>query len=265
MPLSPTEMSDETTCRTCGGEDGFRVTKGGVVVSDEQAAFDKKLMHFIAAVKEGDTGPVSTLLDEIKTPNVADDTGQTALWFAVDTKNLKMVEFLLERGAYCDYEDNAGSRPIVRAIELGDDALPIMKKLLDQKGEGKEVRLHAKQKATGNTLLHRAAWVGWPTMMAELLATGGYTGKLEEMNLQGQTAMHVAAMRSPKAIVQMLKEAGASVTAHEKNGRRLSKETPADIAEAMGRRDNAEYLLSLGGAMNAIKFGAKMRALRGEK
>lgn len=246
-------------------EDGFRVTKGGVVVSDEQAAFDKKLMHFITAVKEGDTGPVSTLLDDIKTPNVADDTGQTALWFAVDTKNLKMVEFLLERGAYCDYEDNAGSRPIVRAIELGDDALPIMKKLLDQKGEGKEVRLHAKQKATGNTLLHRAAWIGWPTMMAELLGTGGYTGKLEEMNLQGQTAMHVAAMRSPKAIVQMLKEAGASVTAHEKNGRRLSKETPADIAEAMGRRDNAEYLLSLGGAMNAIKFGAKMRALRGEK
>lgn len=260
-------MSDETTCRTCGGEDGFRVTKGGVVVSDEQAAFDKKLMHFITAVKEGDTGSkeISTLLDEIKTPNVADDTGQTALWFAVDTKNLKMVEFLLERGAYCDYEDNAGSRPIVRAIELGDDALPIMKKLLDQKGEGKEVRLHAKQKATGNTLLHRAAWIGWPTMMAELLGTGGYTGKLEEMNLQGQTAMHVAAMRSPKAIVQMLKEAGASVTAHEKNGRRLSKETPADIAEAMGRRDNAEYLLSLGGAMNAIKFGAKMRALRGEK
>ena len=51
-------MSDETTCRTCGGEDGFRVTKGGVVVSDEQAAFDKKLMHFITAVKEGDTGPV---------------------------------------------------------------------------------------------------------------------------------------------------------------------------------------------------------------
>ena len=50
-------MSDETTCRTCGGEDGFRVTKGGVVVSDEQAAFDKKLMHFITAVKEGDTGP----------------------------------------------------------------------------------------------------------------------------------------------------------------------------------------------------------------
>ena len=86
LPLSPTEMSDETTCRTCGGEDGFRVTKGGVVVSDEQAAFDRKLMHFITAVKEGDTGPaLATLLDEIKTPNVADDTGQTALWFAVDT------------------------------------------------------------------------------------------------------------------------------------------------------------------------------------
>ena len=36
------------------------------------------------------------------------------------------------------------------------------------------------------------------------------------------------------------------------------------MAEAMGRKDNAEYLLSLGGAMHAMKFSAKMNSLRGK-
>jgi len=244
------------------------MSKGNVTISEARAAFEKEIRTFLEAVKDGDqTLVANTLARPEFSPNVADETGQTALWFAVANVDLKMVELLLEQGAFADYEDDNESRPIVKAMELGDAALPIMKKLLEQKGEDKvsrQVNLHAKQKSNGNTLLHRAAWIGWEQMMNELLATGAYAGRLEEMNHQGQTVMHLAAMRSPKKIVELLKEAGAAVNAHEKNGRRLSKETPADLAESMGRKDNAEYLLSLGGMMNTVKFGAKMNALRGK-
>ena len=57
----------------------------------------------------------------------------------------------------------------------------------------------------------------------------------------------------------MLSKAGVDVTVPERGGRRLTKDTPADIAEKMGRQDNATYLKELSVAINAVKFAAKMK------
>jgi hypothetical protein len=59
--------------------------------------------------------------------------------------------------------------------------------------------------------------------------------------------------------VTHLVDAGADAVAVEKNSRRLSKETPEDMARAMGRDDTANYLRDLTVATNAVRFAAKMK------
>ena len=71
--------------------------------------------------------------------------------------------------------------------------------------------------------------------------------------------LHVAAFRAPKTVATMLTEAGANHKAVEKNGRRLSKETPMEMATAMGREDTAEYLKSLDVTLNAVTFASRIK------
>jgi len=117
-------------------------------------------------------------------------------------------------------------------------------------------------------VLHDVAWNGNAPACEMLLKSKAFGNEegmvhLETHNNQGQTAMHVAAFRSPKALVMHLTEAGADVMAVEKNGRRLSKETPEDMAMAMGREDTAKYLRELSTATNAVKFAARMKMKKG--
>lgn len=54
-------------------------------------------------------------------------------------------------------------------------------------------------------------------------------------------------------------QAGADVNAIEKSSRRISKETPEDMAMAMGREDTANYLKDLRTAADAVRFAARMK------
>lgn len=82
---------------------------------------------------------------------------------------------------------------------------------------------------------------------------------VEKRNKQGQTPLHVASFRSSKLTVQALLDNGADHASIERNPRRLSKDTAAEIADRMGRKDTAELLQSLQVTMNAVKFAAKMK------
>jgi len=242
-----------------------KIAKGTVTVSEERQAAEVKIKQYLAAISEDNQVEVNKLLGEGVPLDCADDSGQSTIFFAVESKSRSMLQMLLDKGAWGDYKDEKGMRPIMRAIQLGDDALPLVELLLNAKGEDKLSRmvdLEVKAEHDGATLLHIAAWSGWPCMMKALLETGAYKGKMEEMNHQGQTVMHVAAMRSPVKIVEMLKEHGSSVDAVEKNGRRLSKDKPADFANNAGMKKNAEFLVSIGGATNVMMFNKKMAALR---
>ena len=71
--------------------------------------------------------------------------------------------------------------------------------------------------------------------------------------------MHIAAIRATKEFVQNLVEAGANPNAAEKNGRRLSKDTPLQMSSSMGKLETAKYLKDLGTAVDSIKFYSKLK------
>ena len=201
--------------------------------------------------------------------NVADESGRSSVDIAVgsfESAALGNLKLLLGAGAYPDFADDKGKRPIETAIEGNDVSFPLVGLLLQQMGPDKSptVNLTAKNPKSGNSLLHHAAWCGNADAMIALLGTGAFADMLEERNDTGQTALHIAAFRSPKAVCEALVNAGANPKAVEKNGRRLSKETPLMMAESMGRKDNADFFVSMGGAMNAMKFSSKMAALKGK-
>lgn len=170
---------------------------------------------------------------------------------------------LLDANAVVDFPSQATgqNRPIERAIELGEDALKLTKTLIDvRRPDGtREVDLRAKNDK-GETLLHKAAWVGNSGPMKALLETKEFGDMIDEEDKQGRTALHMAAFRAEKEVCQLLQGSGADVNRKERNGRRLSKDTPCQMAKDLGRQDNYEYFLTFGGALTALKFENKMRS-----
>jgi hypothetical protein len=77
----------------------------------------------------------------------------------------------------------------------------------------------------------------------------------------GLERMHASKTSPPLQCLCVLSyaQAGADVNAIEKSSRRISKETPEDMAMAMGREDTANYLRDLRTAADAVRFAAKMK------
>lgn len=181
---------------------------------------------------------------------------------ALASAQLEMLELLVSRGAFVDYADKNGKRPIHTCFDaqtLGKSCCEFLLKLTDSRGE-RIVELSSKRTqsgiALGNTLLHDACWAGNESCVRLLLATKSFD--VEAENADGKRPMHIASVRAPCEVVKMLKDAGADHLATERNGRRLSKETPAEMAESMGRGDTAKYLNSLGKTVNALKAISRM-------
>jgi len=184
-------------------------SKGNVTLSEQEADEEQKIDRLMALIDEGNTpGVRQFILDEQALGvNLADETGQTAVHRAINftPESVNILNILISNGALVDVPDDNGKRPIERGIEYGDAVLRCVEILLEQKqADGtRTVQLLEKNPKTGNSLLHWAAWTGNACMMKALLETGAFAEHLEEINAQGQTAMHVAAFRSPKQVVEL--------------------------------------------------------------
>lgn len=235
--------------------------KSASALSDEDQEMYKKDNDFLELIATGDLAGVETMIKGGQEVNVGNEQGESSCHKAAKLTEIAMLKTLIKHGAHADYSDSYGNRPINIAMQMGEDCLEHVNYLLslkDTKG-GPAVNLQLANFKTGNTLLHDAAWIGNTEACEALLKTGGFKDLIEAHNKQGQTAMHVAAFRAPKSLVSALVDAGANSTAPEKNGRRISKETPEMMAQAMGREDTANYLRDLNTAVNAVKFGARMK------
>lgn len=240
-------------------------------LSEEQQAIADKDARFLDHIVNGEINAVQAMIRENQPVNVGDESADSAVHMAVRLSSDAILNLLVNQGAFVDYPNEYGKRPISIAMEMGDEheahtgMMETLLGLVD--GAGKRiVDLAAVNPKTGNTLLHEAAWCGNAKAMGLLLkameshfSEAEFKIFLEQSNKQGQAAMHVAAFRSPKEVVMMLTEAGADPKVVEKNGRRLSKETPEDMALAMGREDTAEYLKSLNLGLNAALFATRMK------
>lgn len=287
--MAPAPREDLKPCRN--------KSKSAVALSEEEQAAVEADSAFLDLISSGDVSGVEKMIKEGQEVNVGDDSGESSCHKAMRLDDSVMLKALVRHGAHADYSDDYGSRPINIGMQMGEQADELVNYLLsltDSKNN-RTVELSLINPKTGNTLLHDAAWIGNTTACQALLKTGAFAELLEARNVQGQTAVQcahrplveapetpppllyctashslmliafsllrrsVAAFRAPKALVSSLVDAGADANAVEKNNRRLSKETPETMALAMGREDTAAYLRDLNTAVNAVKFGARMK------
>jgi len=197
------------------------------------------------------------LLASGQSPNVGTDTGKSSVHLAMKLSTIDILQTLIASGAYVDFPDDYNECPIEDGIKAGESQAGHVQILLNQMhttSDGMQqrvVNIRKKHAKTGNTLIHDCAWCANKKVTELLLETGEFGSSdqsggegLEELNAHGQTALHLAAFRSSKTHCDVLVKAGANPNAREKNGRRLSKETPCEMAESMGRHDTADYLRS---------------------
>ena len=235
-----------------------------IQVSEEETKrneIDTALLH---AVENGDLAAVEKFDRRDLDLNVADQLRNTAVHKAM-RHGVDILKYLTSRGAYPEFADSEGARPIAHAIRY--DNTEAVEHLLSLKGEDGKRTVDLLQTITksGNTLLHEAAWFDRPDSVKLLLQTGAYDKEaLERSNSAGQTAMHIASFRSTTELIQQLAESGASVDAGTSSKRHI-QETPMQMATAMGKEANAKYIQELGVAIQAIKFASRMRRRKNAK
>ena len=223
--------------------------KTATALTDEQKAQFEKDRQFLELIEAGQMDDVRAMLDAGQAINVGKESGESTMHLAIygccrrQSSDKEIIELLVKRGAFVDYADNTGKRPINVCCEMQEWGVPFAKVLLalQDKDGNKVVDLSTLNSYTQNNLLHDCAWVGNTACMDLLLKTKAFDERLEERNKEGKTVLHVASIRSPKTVVELLINAGCDMKATEANKRRLSKETPDMMAASVGRDDTAEY------------------------
>lgn len=209
---------------------------------------DAKFLNHIIA---NEISEVRAMIQEGQNVNVGDDSSFSAVHLAMRHDSDEILAMLIEAGAYVEHRAG-GVTPLVFGISLCRE-----KNVSALIASGK-VDLMQRNEKTGNTLLHEAAWYGHIEMLHLLFETGVFED-VDQYNGQGKSALHVASFRGTLPIVQELVAKGADPNLLEKNGRRISKESPEDMARSMGKDENADYLKSLSTTVNAVKFAVKMK------
>jgi hypothetical protein len=237
----------------------FRVkSKVYVQVSDAEAKQMEADEAFLRAVENGNLDEVKLADRKGAENNVADERSISAVHKSM-RHGTDILKHLSGNGAFVELPDVEGCRPVAYAIRF--DNVGAIEHLLALKAEDGCGVVDLKQviTKTGNTLLHEAAWFDRPEAAKLLLATGAFTKEmLEQSNLAGQTAMHVASFRATTDFLQLLAESGASVETATSSKRHM-KETPMQLATALGKDANAKYIQDLAVAIQSIRFASRMK------
>jgi uncharacterized protein len=194
----------------------------------------------VDAVKIGDSVAVRRLLALREDVNAPTADGTTALHWAVRRDDFATVDLLLAAGAKVDATNRYGVTPLWLACVNGDAA--IIKKLM---AAGADPNTSMPE---GDTALMTAARTGQVEAVKALLAYGADVNAKE--GTKDQTALMWAAAENNAAVVELLIEAGASLTARSRGGTAEdAKEgglTPFLFAVRENARDAAGLLLARG-------------------
>lgn len=219
-----------------------------VLATPEELEQDAK---FLQCIIDNDAEGVKDLIAVGQEVNVGDESSFSSIHLAMRHDEDTILKLLLDAGAFPEYLAG-GISPLTFGISLCR-IKNVNTLLASGKVDVKQVNPNS-----GNTLLHEAAWYGHIEMLQLLLATGAFED-IDAINSSGKTALHVASYRGTLPIVQELVAKGADPNKLEENTRRISKESPEDMARSMGKDENADYLKSLSTTVNAIKFAVKMK------
>lgn len=158
--------------------------------------------------------------------------GGTALQWAADAGNLRMVERLIARGAGVDLGDDAGLTPLMVAANYeGEPYLAMVRALLAAKA-----KVDARDEAGATALMKAAMNHFAPDTVKALIAAGA---DLDAQTNEGFTALMLAARNGRTEIVRALVAAGA-----DRELRTAAGETALGLAESAGFEPAAALLRS---------------------
>lgn len=143
--------------------------------------------------------------------NATDNTGATALFYAVAAKNQEMAAWLLEQGASADMQNAAGRSPVAQAAQLGDIE---MLKLLAAHGGDLQKRYWL-GRGEAAACLHIAVRNNDMKLAQYLLSEKVST---ETRNSEAQSPLMLAAAMDNPAMVRLLIENGAYLYADRSFG-----------------------------------------------
>jgi hypothetical protein len=162
--------------------------------------------------------------------------GMSPLHAAVETGNLEIAEYLLERGAKVNMRDSEKRTPVM-LIDDGEEA-PEMLRLLIRFGA--KLSLADKEK---NTILHHLAEnIDLPDVVREAVAHGA---NVNAVNKEGKTALMIAVDGGYAETVEVLLQSGANVNARDREGK-----TALDYASVDG--GTTRSILELYGAIGGV-------------
>ena len=169
----------------------------------------KYLGKLLILATKGDMSELAKKLLTIK-PNLlfTDAQGRTALWHAVNAKNLSVAKLIVEAGANTNQMDDEQHSPFIRSIMSGNKAMMAM--LLASGGD-----LHS-QTSSGNTPLMVAASLGKERLVS-LLIKGG--SDIRHRNKSSLTALMIAAAEGQANIVKQLMDKGGNPARKSEEGK----------------------------------------------
>ena len=91
-----------------------------------------------------------------------------------------------------------------------------------------------------------------------LLGTGKFKNMMDVANKHGKTALHVGAFRATPAFCKMLVDNGATPDVKEKTTKWIAN-TPAELADNLGKPETANFLRELTVTLAAVRFGSKLK------
>ena len=220
---------------------GSTKDKEGELYDDKHLIFCETALH--AAVSAGHEAVVRELASNPTTALVCRDySGRTPFHEAVRRRNSRIVDLLLLKDPKLVYET------CNHLQTFHDHISPMARNSLQLRFE--EVAEYEKDIChCGYTPLHVAARYGHTEIGLHLISAGA---KVDAPDCQGATPLHVAACHNHIAVVHVLAHTniGANV-----NGKSFNGSTPLHSAAACGAVEVIDYLLYLGGDVNAADNG----------
>jgi ankyrin repeat protein len=163
-----------------------------------------------------------------------DDTGLTAIMYAIHYKNKEAVELLLDAGADVNARNNDGETPIMYAARFFPDVIGLLL-LLGARKEDKD--------EDGNTALILAVHTQDIDAIKLLLEADA---DVNEHDTAGVTPLMVATEFPPNSIMPMLLKRGARLEDADENG-----DTALMLAVFFNNEDAVKLLLEVGANVNA--------------
>ncbi len=157
-----------------------------------------KTFPLIEAVKRGDAGQVTKLLESGEAVNTTDADGWTALMHAASKGSVETVQALLNKGADVNARDAGGWTALMLAAYGGNRA--VIQSLLDK---GADVKASTSRKTTA---LICAAGSGHGEAVQALVDA---KADVDAKDSDGRTALSYAAEKKHATVVEILRKAGA--------------------------------------------------------